>query len=312
MTKKFTQSITAYRCRICKKYSTDNLLLKTEGNEEQIDLETLLFEFFEHIKFCKIDEYTHRAIVLTKPVEKDILDGNIMRIHIQPNAGKSFENFSVVNYKTNNIRAFKGEEHSAVYNHNILLYIGKNTNTFIFHRYGQSGCKTAFLNTFNDFLSPRGLIAHFDVLLSDEMFESCEKYIPERISLITTYSDVYSDKSDNTKEKSKKKVEQETIISLNAPRAQGIREWFANLMKKEPSMEELKEILIKDNFPGEFEDAKVTLKFGNVRRKIGLSEFSGLIAEYDITDKLIINADGSVSEKSIRKISDEYALHFMQ
>mgnify|MGYP003321131225 CR=1 FL=1 len=59
-------------------------------------------------------------------------------------------------------------------------------------------------------------------------------------------------------------------------------------------------------------DAKLTLKFGKVRRRISLSEFTGLIAEYDITEQLELHADGSVSETSIRDISDKDALSFMQ
>lgn len=59
-------------------------------------------------------------------------------------------------------------------------------------------------------------------------------------------------------------------------------------------------MLIKDDFQSEFEDAKLTLKFGKVRRRISLSEFSGLIAEYDITEQLELYADGSVSETSLR------------
>lgn len=312
MTNQFTQSITAYRCRICKKYGSDDLLQYSESNKTPINLEKLLTEFFGYIKQCKIDTYTRRAIMLSKNADIEELSGGIKRIHIQPNAGRSFENFSVINHKTNGVSSFKGEDNSAVYNHNVLFYIGKDTNTFVFHRYGQSGCKTAFLNIFNSFLSAKSLTAHFDILLSDEMFDDRKKYIPEKISLITTYSDEYSDKADNTKEKPRKKIEQETIISLNAPRAQGIRQWFGNITKKEPSISELKEVLIRDAFPSDFEDAKLTLKFGKVRRRISLSEFSGLIAEYDITEKLELYADGSVSETSLREISDKYALVFMQ
>lgn len=312
MKKTFTQSITAYRCRICKKYHIDDLLLKEIDDKDRVDLERLLYEFFDYIKQCRIDEYTHRAIVLSTKAEKNTLENGITRLYIQPKAGRSFENFAVIDHDTNGIRTFKGENNSAVYNHNVLIYLGEEKNTFVFHRYGQSGCKTIFSNIFNEFLATKGLVAHFDILLSDEMFENMDKYMPEKISLITTYTDEYSDKADNTKDGARKKIEQETIISLNAPRAKGVKDWFANLVKKEPSLNELKEVLIKDDFPSEFEDAKLTVKFGKVRRKISLSEFSGLIAEYDITDKLVINADGTVSKSSIYKISDDYALSFMK
>ena len=312
MEKKLIQSITAYRCRICKKYATEDLLLLSDENKTPLNLEELLYEFFEYIKLYRIDRNTQRTIVLSDPFDKEIIDGDTTRIHIQPKAGKSFQNFAVVNHRTNNLDAYKGEDNSAVYNHNVLFYIGNDTNTFIFHRYGQSGCKTVFHNIFNDFLAPKGLIAHFDVLLSDEMFEDRRKYIPEKISLITTYADEYSDKSDNIGDKSRKKIEQETIISLNAPRAQGIKDWFAHLTQKEPSISELKEVLIKDEFPSNFEEAKLTLKFGKVSRRINLSEFTGVIAEYDITDQLSFDSDGSVSKESLRAVSDKYALSFMQ
>ena len=123
MTNQFTQSITAYRCRICKKYGSDDLLQYSESNKTPINLEKLLTEFFGYIKQCKIDTYTRRAIMLSKNADIEELSGGIKRIHIQPNAGRSFENFSVINHKTNGVSSFKGEDNSAVYNHNVLFYI---------------------------------------------------------------------------------------------------------------------------------------------------------------------------------------------
>ena len=54
---KVVQSITAYRCRICRKYHNDDLLIRSDENKEPIDLEELLYKFFEYIKKCKIDRY---------------------------------------------------------------------------------------------------------------------------------------------------------------------------------------------------------------------------------------------------------------
>lgn len=63
------------------------------------------------------------------------------------------------------------------------------------------------------------------------------------------------------------------------------------MAKKQPSLDELKSVLVKNEYTDQFDDAKLTLKFGQVRRKISLSEFSGLIAEYDITNDLEYYAD---------------------
>lgn len=309
---KIVQSITAYRCRICKKYCNEDLLIECEKNKHPLDLEKLLYLFFEYIKKCQIDKYTNRALLLSQPAESASINNSLVRIHIQPNAGKALENFSVVNYETNEVKGYRGEEHSAVYAHNVIFYLKENANVFVFHHYGQSGCKTAFLNTFNDFLAPMGLMAHLDVLLSNEMFNDSTKYVPEKISLITTYSDISTDKADNLGNKARKKVEQEVIISLDAPRAENIKDWFQNITAKQPSIDELKTILIKDDFPGDFEDAKLTLKFGKVRRRVSISEFTGAMAEYDITNKLEIYADGSVNMNSLYALSDEYALLFFE
>lgn len=305
-----TQSLTAYTCRICEKFHTDDLLVKTDKNETPIDLGMYLQDFFKYIKNCKIDRYTGRALLLSDSAQKENIGPSVVRFHIQPKAGKALENFSVVNYHTNMIQGYRGEDHSAVYTHNVLFYIKGQENVFVFHHYGQSGCKTAFLNTFNSFLAQKGLKAHLDVLMSNDMFCSVNKYIPEKISLITTYSDISSDKTENIGNKTRKKTEQEVIISLNAPRAANLRKWFKNITTKNPSIDELKSVLIQDNFPSEFEDAKLTLKFGKVRRRISLSEFTGMLAEYDITDRLETYADGTVSQESLYSIADEYALQF--
>lgn len=71
-------------------------------------------------------------------------------------------------------------------------------------------------------------------------------------------------------------------------------------------------VLIKDSFTDQFDDAKLTLKFGQVRRKISLSEFSGLIAEYDITSDLEYAVDGSVKKESLYALADRYALTFLE
>lgn len=105
------------------------------------------------------------------------------------------------------------------------------------------------------------------------------------------YSDISSDVADNIGKKKRKKVEQEVIISLNAPRAGNVVEFLRGMAKKQPSLDELKSVLVKNEYTDQFDDAKLTLKFGQVRSKISLSEFSGLIAEYDITSDLEYYAD---------------------
>lgn len=310
--RKVTHSFTAYQCRICPKYRTDNLLTKSEENEDPIDLAELLDQYFAYIKRSKIDEYTSRTILLEQSKEETDITDSVKRIVVHPKAGKANEDFTVVAHDTNAITRFDGSKNSAIYSHSVFCYLKGEENVFIFHRYGQSGCKTAFQNTFNTFLSSKGLVCHLDVLVSDGMFEGHEKYHPEKLSLITTYEDISSDPADNIRKKKRKKIEQEVIIALNAPKAVNIVEYLRNITKKQPTITELKSVLIKDSFTDQFDDAKLTLKFGQVRRKISLSEFSGLIAEYDITSELEYAVDGSVKKESLYALADRYALTFLE
>ena len=108
------QSLTAYRCRICKKYRNEDLLIKSKDNPTPLVLEEILRDFFKYIERCKIDRYTSRALMLSTPFSRvKINDSDVIRLHIQPSAGKALENFSVVNHRTNALRGYKGADHSA-------------------------------------------------------------------------------------------------------------------------------------------------------------------------------------------------------
>lgn len=310
--KKIAQSLTAYQCRISPKYRTENLLISSEESKATINLFGLLKKYFEYIKTSKVDAYTNRTILLEGKAEEVVVNDSVQRLVIHPKAGKANENFTVVEHTTNKITVFSGENNSAIYGHNVFCYQKGEENVLIFHRHGQSGCKTAFQNTFNGFLAQQGLVCHLEVMVSNGMFEGRERYVPEKLSLLTTYSDISSDAADNIGKKKRKKVEQEVIISLNAPRAGNVVAFLRGITKKQPSIDELKSVLVKDEYPYQFDDAKLTLKFGQVRRKISLSEFSGLIAEYDITDDLEYYADGTIQKDKLYALADQYALSFFE
>lgn len=305
------QSITAYRCRICKKYHNENLLDKSEENLNPLDLRTYLENFFDYIKKYKIDIYTGRTLLLDQPRDFKELDDSVIRLHIQPKAGKAREDFSVVDLQTDKTYGFRGEHYSAIYGYHVFFYLKGNENVFIFHRYGKSGCKTVFLSLFNELLKKEGLVAHLDVKMSNKLFDEAPNHNVKTIHLIKTYNVESSDKADNIGNKSKKKIESETNISLDAPRMRFIQRWFTQL-QHQPSVNELKNVFIENNYMEDFQEAKVTVKFGKkITRKISLEEFSGMIAEYDITDKIQFNGDGSIKVDSLYEEADKYALQLL-
>lgn len=311
MENKIIHSITAYSCKICQKYKNVDLL--TTSSEQKLELKSLLQEYFYYINKCKIDKNTNRTIKLSNSFREEQLNDEIVRIVFQPDAGKALENFSVINHNTNKIKKYNGEENSAIYPHYVFCYTSDTSNILVFHHYGQSGCKTVFQNTFNKFLSEKGLKAHLDILMSSDMFNEYNSYSPQKLKLITTYNKKSSDKADNISEE-QKVIEQEVIISLTAPRAKNIREWIKNFssLKKQPDIDELKNILIKDNYSADFEEVKLAVRFGNFIRSISLSDFSGKIAEYDITDKIRILADRTIDETTFFAVVDDYVLSLIE
>lgn len=305
MENKLIHSITAYSCKVCTRYKKIDLL--SADGDEHIDIISLLNEYAVYISKCIIDKGTSRAIKLSESIETADINENVKRIIIKPDAGKALENFSVINTKTNRVSKFSGDENSAIYPHYVFCYTNGEKSIFIFHHFGQSGCKTVFENTFNKFLATKNLISHFDIILSNEMFEDEKTYVPQKLRLLTTYTEKKSsDKADN--DEILKKTEQEVIISLDAPKAHGVKELLKQYRTKEPNIEELKKVLIKSDYVSDFEEAKLTVKFGNASRLISLSEFSGLIGDYDITDKVEIMADHTIRESSFFPVVDKYAL----
>ena len=132
--------------------------------------------------------------------------------------------------------------------------------------------------------------------------------IPDKLTLLTHYIPKSSDSAENIKIKPKKQISKETIIHLDSPDANNICGFFKNIFSKKPTLDELRDITIKDNVSNDFDEAMVTLKIGKASRKIKVQDFTGTIAEYDITNKVEYYEDGKrFKEESLNKIVNEYA-----
>lgn len=305
-------SITAYNCRICEKRKNENLLeLEEEVEDKGINLEKLLIDYSKYIANPQIGKNSNRSIGLTKQLQIDDL-GDYKKISIYSEAGKLGEDFTVYNHEDLTRTNFSGDKNAAMYFQRTYCFINKKTkeNIFIFFRYGLGGCKTAFQETLNQFLSTKKQIAHFDIKLSSRMFDDTQ-CIPDKLTLLTHYVPKSSDSAENIKTKPKKQISKETIIHLDSPDANNICGFFKNIVSKKPTLDELRDITIKDNVSSDFDEAMVTLKIGKASRKIKVQDFTGTIAEYDITNKVEYYEDGKrFKEESLNKIVNEYAFSF--
>ena len=314
MKRKITHSLIAYKCRVCKKYHNDNLLEMTEERPILVDMKGLLIEYIDYIKSCKFDKRNNRAIVLKGNMKKENPSTNIEKYIISVEAGKSGEDFTVVNHNSNARSIFKGVDNSALYDHNVFCFFKETESIFVFHRYGKSGCKTAFNNVFNEFLAGKGLVLHLDVMLSSKMFDGQFRCEPSRISLISTYFNKSTDIADNLSKGGRKKhISKEVIIHLASPEAMNIKNYLLTKFGKKTTMNELKEIALLDNQNTDFDEAMVTVKFGEQSRKISIEQFSGQIADYDITNRLDYYDDEITHkpESFVREVND-YALSLFE
>ena len=305
-------SLTAYRCRICKLRKNQNLLNLIEEEDVSVNLLNLLQEYFQHINKPQIAKYFNRTIVLKdRPQYTKI--GGLTKVSIFSQAGKFGEDFTVLEHDKNQRVEYDGTKNSAVYSHKTYCFIDESTqnNVFVFYRYGISGCKTAFQETFNEFLLTKGLRAHFDLSMSSMMFDDPDRCVPEKLSLLTSYVPVSTDAADNLKKRQRKQKAQELILYLDAPNTMNLRTLFKNCFNRQITLDELREVGMRDNLPSDFDDAKLTVRFGKTVRKINLKEFKGLIAEYDITNKVeYYEGSSRYTEESFNKVLDEYGLSF--
>lgn len=310
---KTSLSITAYKCRICEKRKNEDLLTMEEEVETKIDLGKTIKEYVQVISESQIGKNSNRTIRLAKPLKIDKV-GEWTKFSIYTKSGKLGEDFDVYNHSTRQNTFYSGSDNSAMYSQRTYCFLNNKTgeNIFIFFRYGLGGCKTAFQETLNQFLSVKKLIAHFDIQTSGAMFDDDNKCYPEKISLVSQYVPISSDSAENMK-KQKKQISTETIVYLDSPRATNMKDWFHNRFRHKPTLDELKSVAILDNFGEDFDEAYVTLKIGNASRKIRVQEFAGAIAEYDITNKVEYFEDGKTfKEESLDNIVNDYAFSFFE
>ena len=313
MSNKTALSITAYKCRICEKRKNEDLLTLEEEVETKVDFDKTIREYINNIQESQIGKKSNRTIKLAKDLKVEQI-GDWTKYSIYSKAGKLGEDFDVYNHTTKKNISYSGLENSAMYYQRTYCFYNQKTreNIFIFFRYGSGGCKTAFEDTLNQFLAVKKQIAHFDILLSSAMFDDDARCAPDTLSLITQYTPISSDSADNIK-KIKKQVETETIIHLDSPKAKNVRGWLLNLFKHKPSIDELKKITIEDKLGSDSDEAYVTLKIGKASRKIKIQDFTGTIAEYDITNKVeYYEDDKKFKEESLDDVVNNYAFSFFE
>jgi hypothetical protein len=288
-------TLIAYECKLKEMYKREYI-----EPIEQEKFRKIIKDFNESIKSASEYSAISRVMITYNDINLEELGRNKFRIILKPDVGIKGEEFDVANLKRKT-KVHYNSDHSAIYNHIVHSYYINGRVFFIFHRAGYSGCKTIFNYTFNDFLKKTELYSHFDIKLNNSITDENIATRPKTLTLIKNVRK--ADASGNLNEITKE-VEKEVTIHLGAPVFKDIIEKIRGFIKRITNQDDLVQYLsIRLN--QEFDEAKLEIKLGRTTRTVSLEEFAGLIAEYDITEKLksIDNLDFS---KKLTMISDEY------
>ena len=320
-TKNREHSLVAYNCRI--KYKERNNSFREMFKEEIARKEDPKYTFPELMSdFCSYflnekkalkSSKSDRVININEECKINSLNENISEYYLSLDAGKGDIEFAVVNNDDTNKKNKFGKNESALYPHNVFFYFNNKTNDIIaiFHHYGNSACKTAFFNCVNKFLEDRGLYFVMDVVICNEVTdEYADNAEPMKVNLVRKYNEIPEDKADHKKTKTKEFVDCEISLNLTSPRLLNVKKMYHDAvinksMRKEATEQVLSSFNL-DNF--DYDEAKLVVNIGGIKKTIGLSTFSDLIGEHYITKELTYDIDGNMVFDSLVEASRNYFL----
>lgn len=219
-----------------------------------------------------------------------------------PDIGIEGEGFDVAHISTGTRQHFS-EDYSAIYSHIIHAYYSDGFVYFVFYRNGLKGCKTITLYIFNEYLKTIDLYSHFELLFSNDVSDMNIRTLPKTLTLTRRVRK--ADSASNLIEKTNE-VERELVVYLNAPRNNDILEKIRSFFRGITGQEDVEQY-ISARFQDDYDESKLSVKFGNSLKTISLNEFTGLLAEYDITDK-VEYVGKKVTASSITTNSNEYIM----
>lgn len=282
-----TETLTAYRCKfsyiqrknpLIDEYREDIKL----GKAPEFTFSDFIALYTESTNNVLIGKNSDRAIGLTKDrILASEFDG-VKFWYISPLAGKQGQPMTVLKRSTGKKYDF-GADATALYNYHLFVYESDNEIVAIFHRQNGSGCKSVFLETANNILKAKGIKLEMNLIvpLSDK-----EKDItPVKLTLQYVDNEPSTDVADNIK--GKKIVIRDMGLNLevmdNSLVAKIIKNMQLGKMSKEVAFAKIKE---SQGNIDDFNDAELSLKIGNRRKKVSWNDFENVVGTHDITDEL--------------------------
>lgn len=273
MNNKKTHSIAAYRFNL-KEYRKKHIL---ENVALPFPFEDIIKKFCQKMNKTFMGNNSQRAMKITSYSTQKLLDDCILHKFIVK-SGKFGETLEVVDLNSDDTKIFDAN-YVGLYGHNVLCFEYKDEFIFIFHRISNSGCKTVFVESFNDYLkSSYGYYSSFSPCFYPKDTEINYETINPKKIILTTFSDNVS--SDGSEKKTKKK-QKEVMLYLNSQ--ESLLSTILSYIKRKITKEELRAALVE--YDPSYSQASIAINIGNgTSRTIECEELFDKLVDYDITN----------------------------
>jgi hypothetical protein len=322
--------LVAYNCQM-KYLRRNNPILKEKGNDlsqkikddvepnistcEMLNELMSLFEKEDGVHFQK-----SRSVLgfeSYRQISGEHFNG-IDRYVLNPLAGRTGMDFMVQDFGKSGWQPESfGGENAALFRHDVFVYGDGPIFTIIFHRIGNSSCKTVFMNAVDKCYRNKGIHLEMNPTFSEnDRIDEGQIDISE-LNLVTTSSVPRNDIADTEKKGNKieKVKESEMSLYLQSAKYSPLKRKLMDFKKKflgkpdpERAIASFKEEVgngLKDN---DYSDAYLRVYIGAEKklRTISLTDFLDLALSRDVTSDLCYREDGRPTPESLLAAADNY------
>lgn len=268
-------------------------------------LVSIILDSYTDNKICENVGY---VLKLEQPGNKAILDNDVERIFITPNSGRRGRPTKIYSLEDGNRKAYTFDSNwASTYQNNVFLYSFPNGKKYcVFHRVGNSGCKTIFARLCNELLKPKGIIMDMEWIppRSKKGREKTYKYEISGLRVISRERNNSSDITDRlNKGKKRERIVKDLRINLRSPSNSRFLKIVSDCKDALSSQREILE-KIKPELNEDYSEVLVSVSFGGIEKTVSWDNIENLFPGFDITDK--VKNSGDLFLSKLVECSDEY------
>lgn len=324
------QTITAYHYKLYKvKYKKD---LKDENSEKLehetveelmpidttgkngINIEELLKEFFEEMTSTPYTSEYRSKVLKVEEYEVGEKHLGISRTHCSTIAGFYGRLLKIFDVKKGENTQNVNLDEAVMASYNVYFYYGNGAseNICVFHRCGNGGCKTIFMEKFIRFLKNHGYKIEMKAILDDDAKELIKngRILEMNLTKTTSYIKKTTDIADKIDEKEVKQKQKEYTLNINCRGRDNILGKMIDGISSEKMVREIFEFIPED-FDFDIDETSYLLEIGRRQKKVYNDTLKALFVAHDITNDLTYDENNYPTLDSLSNCVDLYAKKYM-